>query len=85
MREIQHADKTVAIYGLLKLGGPAMRSLVMLVALIMLCVGLAQTSQGTPCSLSDVGLYEPPVQLHGTDVRHSWRSSKRAGFTEFSH
>ena len=36
-----------------------MRSLVLLVALIMLCVGLAQTSQGHVL-LSDVGLYEQP-------------------------
>jgi hypothetical protein len=36
-----------------------MRSLVLLVVLIVLCVGVAQTSQGHVL-LSDVGLYEQP-------------------------
>jgi hypothetical protein len=37
-----------------------MKSLVLVVALVLLCVGLAQTSQGHVL-LSDAGLYEPPA------------------------
>ena len=37
-----------------------MKSLVLVVALLLLCVGLAQTSQGHVL-LGDAGLYEPPA------------------------
>jgi hypothetical protein len=37
-----------------------MKSLVLVVALVLLCIGLAQTSQGHVL-LSDVGLYEQPA------------------------